>query len=51
MCDRPVYAELAVEGGHTTHEELRTIADAWRAWGDHDDAWFMVPHGEVLCRV
>jgi hypothetical protein len=46
-----VYAELAVEGGHTTHKELRTIADAWRAWGDHDDAWFMVPHGEVLCRV
>ncbi|ALC19603.1 methyltransferase domain-containing protein [Streptomyces pristinaespiralis] len=46
-----VYAELAVEGGHTTHERLRTIADAWHTWGDHDDAWFMVPHGEVLCRV
>ncbi|MEU0373948.1 class I SAM-dependent methyltransferase [Streptomyces sp. NPDC006283] len=46
-----VYAELAVEGGHTTQEQLDEVADTWRAWGEHEDAWFMVPHGEVLCRV
>ncbi|MBT2444261.1 methyltransferase domain-containing protein [Streptomyces sp. ISL-36] len=46
-----VYAKLAVEGGHTTPEGLAAVAEAWRAWGRHEDAWFMVPHGEILCRV
>ncbi|GHH35888.1 methyltransferase domain-containing protein [Streptomyces candidus] len=44
------YAALAVEGGHTTADRLAEIADGWREWGAHQDAWFMVPHGEVLCR-
>ncbi|MDF6065717.1 methyltransferase domain-containing protein [[Kitasatospora] papulosa] len=46
-----VYAELAVDGGHASPGQLTAIADAWRAWGEEPDAWFMVPHGEVLCRV
>ncbi|MGW2178341.1 class I SAM-dependent methyltransferase [Streptomyces sp. NPDC001732] len=45
------YAQLAVEGGHATADELSAIAAAWREWGTRDDAWFMVPHGEVLCRA
>ncbi|WP_328666945.1 class I SAM-dependent methyltransferase [Streptomyces sp. NBC_00322] len=46
-----VYAELAVDGGHATAEQLAAISDGWREWGGQDDAWFMVPHGEVLCRA
>ncbi|MEU5657028.1 methyltransferase domain-containing protein [Streptomyces sp. NPDC047737] len=46
-----VYARLAVEGGHASAEQLTAIADAWRAWGEEPDGWFMVPHGEVLCRA
>jgi SAM-dependent methyltransferase len=46
-----VYAELAVDGGHATAGQLTAIAAAWRAWGEEQDGWFMVPHGEVLCRV
>ncbi|MFG2868320.1 methyltransferase domain-containing protein [Streptomyces sp. NPDC048338] len=46
-----VYAELAVDGGHATSEDLAEIAEAWREWGRQEDAWFMVPHGEILCRV
>ncbi|MEV6262739.1 methyltransferase domain-containing protein [Streptomyces sp. NPDC051784] len=46
-----VYAELAVEGGHADEGQLTAIADAWRAWGEEPDGWFLVPHGEVLCRV
>ncbi|OEJ41767.1 ubiquinone biosynthesis methyltransferase UbiE [Streptomyces agglomeratus] len=46
-----VYAELAVSGGHATRDELAAIAGAWREWGQREDAWFMVPHGEVLCRA
>jgi ubiquinone/menaquinone biosynthesis C-methylase UbiE len=45
------YARIAVEGGHTDREQLEAIAAGWRAWGEHPDAWFMVPHGELLCRV
>ncbi|MGW7463401.1 methyltransferase domain-containing protein [Streptomyces xantholiticus] len=46
-----VYAQLAVEGGHASREQLEAISDAWRAWGEQPDAWFLVPHGELLCRV
>ncbi len=45
------YADVAVEGGHATAAELATFSDAWRRWAARDDAWFMVPHGEILCRV
>jgi ubiquinone/menaquinone biosynthesis C-methylase UbiE len=44
------YAEVAVGGGHATEEELRAVSDAWREWGRHEDAWFTVLHGEILCR-
>lgn len=46
-----VYAKLAVDGGHASAEQLTEIAEAWRAWGGEPDGWFMVPHGELLCRV
>ena len=46
-----VYAELAVDGGHATAVQLAEIAEAWREWGRQEDAWFMDPHGEILCRV
>ncbi|QNE73826.1 methyltransferase domain-containing protein [Streptomyces finlayi] len=45
------YAELTVRGGHASTEQLTAIAAAWRTWGEQDDAWFLVPHGEVLCRA
>ncbi|MFD5112380.1 class I SAM-dependent methyltransferase [Streptomyces sp. NPDC058391] len=45
------YADLAVAGGHTTRGRLAEIAEAWQKWGRAEDAWFMVPHGEILCRV
>jgi hypothetical protein len=46
-----VYAKLAVDGGHATTAQLNDIAAAWHTWGEQEDAWFMVPHGEVLCRA
>ncbi|MEV7084882.1 methyltransferase domain-containing protein [Streptomyces sp. NPDC093085] len=45
------YADRAVGGGHATRERLAEVAAGWRAWGAAPDAWFMVPHGEILCRV
>ncbi|ANW17365.1 methyltransferase domain-containing protein [Streptomyces clavuligerus] len=45
------YATVAVAGGHTTADGLAALADGWREWSAQDDAWFLVPHGELLCRV
>lgn len=45
------YAGLAVDGGHATRERLAALGEAWREWGARDDGWFMVPHGEILCRA
>ncbi|WP_399932868.1 class I SAM-dependent methyltransferase [Streptomyces kanamyceticus] len=44
------YAERALSGGHADARQLRDIAAAWRAWGDQEDGWFVVLHGEILCR-
>ncbi|MGI5438904.1 class I SAM-dependent methyltransferase [Streptomyces shenzhenensis] len=44
------YAGLAVQGGHATDGELRAVAEAWRDWGEREDGWFAVLHGEILCR-
>ncbi|MFL6098993.1 MAG: methyltransferase domain-containing protein [Actinomycetales bacterium] len=51
--DRVVHsalAEQALGGGLATAEELQSLGDAWRAWGDAPDAWFVVLHGELLAR-
>ena len=45
------YAASAIDGGHATADDLRIIADGWRDWAAHQDAWFCVVHGQVLCRV
>jgi SAM-dependent methyltransferase len=45
------YADRAIEGGYATEADLRRIAEGWRAWAGHQDAWFAVVNGEVICRV
>jgi SAM-dependent methyltransferase len=40
----------AVDGGHADLAELQDISRAWTQWAEHDDGWFLVPHGEVVCR-
>ncbi|MFF9813436.1 methyltransferase domain-containing protein [Streptomyces sp. NPDC014006] len=44
------FAGLAVAGGHATEAELAAVAAGWREWGKHQDGWFAVLHGEILCR-
>ncbi|MFI0235481.1 class I SAM-dependent methyltransferase [Streptomyces sp. NPDC016845] len=44
------YADRATEGGHATPGQLTAVSEAWREWGTHEDAWFAVLHGEILCR-
>jgi ubiquinone/menaquinone biosynthesis C-methylase UbiE len=44
-------ADQLTSAGLAGPEELADIADGFRAWASHPDAWWVIPHGEVLCRV
>jgi SAM-dependent methyltransferase len=45
------FADQAVEYGIATRQELLEVAAGWRAWAQHGDAVFIVPHGEIVARV
>ncbi|MGP6170731.1 class I SAM-dependent methyltransferase [Microbacterium sp. A196] len=52
--DRILESALArqlVDSAMATRADLTRISDAWRAWADDGDGWFLLPHGEILCRV
>jgi SAM-dependent methyltransferase len=52
--DRIVESALARQltaSGMATDADLLRISDAWRAWAADGDGWYLVPHGEILCRV
>jgi SAM-dependent methyltransferase len=49
-CELSSLGEHAIAYGLSTREELATIAAALRAWSKQPEAFFMVPHGEVLAR-
>jgi hypothetical protein len=44
-------ADQLTSAGLATPEELADIAEGFRAWAAHPDGWWVIPHGEVLCRV
>lgn len=44
-------ARQIVDSGLATSDQLAAIATGWREWAEHDDAWFSVLHGEILCRT
>lgn len=49
--DRVVESSLAehvIDGGHATRRELEGIAEAWLDWAQQPDAWFIVPHEEII---
>jgi SAM-dependent methyltransferase len=48
---RSSYAAKAIDGGYATAGDLERIAEGWRAWAAHQDGWFSIVNGEILCRV
>ncbi|MGB7219272.1 MAG: methyltransferase domain-containing protein [Vicinamibacterales bacterium] len=50
-CELSSLGEQAVAYGLSTREELGAIAGAFRAWARQPDAFFMVPHGEILAHA
>ncbi|MDX6255564.1 MAG: hypothetical protein QOJ11_1898 [Frankiales bacterium] len=45
------YGQHAVAAGLTDAAELAAVADGFRAWAEQPDGWFVVVHGEILCRL
>jgi SAM-dependent methyltransferase len=45
------YGQQAIAAGLTDVEELTEVAEALRAWAEEPDGWFVVVHGEILCRL
>jgi len=44
------FATRSVESGLSTRDDLERMSRAFAAWRDAADGWFLVPHGEILCR-
>ena len=44
------FADQAVRLGLASRDDLDGLAAAWRRWASSDDGWFLIPHGEILCR-
>jgi SAM-dependent methyltransferase len=45
------FGDRAVEHGLATRADLARLAGAWHRWAASEDAWFLIPHGEILCEV
>jgi SAM-dependent methyltransferase len=45
------FGERALGYGLTTAQDLERLAHAWLAWSESEDGWFLIPHGEILCRT
>lgn len=43
-------ARQITDSGLASRTELQGISDAWREWAAHEDGWFSVLHGEIICR-
>jgi len=44
------FAAQAVASGLSTQDDLERMSRAFLVWRDSADGWFLVPHGEILCR-
>ncbi|KAI0084219.1 UbiE family methyltransferase [Irpex rosettiformis] len=41
----------AIKNGIATEEEIQGLSEAWVKWAESEDAWFSVPHGEIIAIV
>ncbi|MDO4917142.1 MAG: class I SAM-dependent methyltransferase [Rothia sp. (in: high G+C Gram-positive bacteria)] len=44
------HGQQALEKSITTPWGMARMVNAWKSWGDDKDAWFLMPHGEVIWR-
>jgi len=50
-CELSAITEQAITYGLSTRDELAAMAAAFRAWARKPDAYFMVPHGEIVAHA
>ncbi len=50
-CEHSALGDQIVHYGLADRSEVLEIAAAWRRWAEQPDAYFSVPHGELLARV
>jgi SAM-dependent methyltransferase len=50
-CEFSGLGDQIVEFGFADRSEVSEIAEAWRHWAEQPDAYFSVPHGEVIARA
>lgn len=43
------FATTAIDHGLAAKEDLERISQAWREWGQDQDAWISIPSAEILC--
>jgi SAM-dependent methyltransferase len=48
---RSALARQLVTTGLASPEELACLSAAWRRWAADPDGMFVIPHGEIVCRV
>jgi len=52
--DRILESALArqlIDSKMATIAQLQSISDAWKRWADAGDGWYLIPHGEIICRA
>ena len=45
------FASHTIEKGIADRGTLERIAGHWREWAEREDGWFVLLHGEIVCRV
>jgi ubiquinone/menaquinone biosynthesis C-methylase UbiE len=43
------FASTAIDAKLASPHDLEHVASAWRKWGEQEDGWFVVLHGEIVC--
>ena len=47
---QPGFLATAEREGFANKEEIESISEAWKRWGESEEAFVAIPHGEILCR-
>ncbi|KAH8690299.1 putative ubiE/COQ5 methyltransferase [Talaromyces proteolyticus] len=44
------FATTAIDAKLATSDDLKEVSNAWKIWGEHEDAWISILSAEVICR-
>jgi ubiquinone/menaquinone biosynthesis C-methylase UbiE len=47
---QPGFLQTAVREEYASEDDIQNISKGWKRWSTEEDAFFAIPHGEILCR-